>query len=141
MSRDSRLTIHAAVATVLTAVALHPLFVSGDWFWATTFGVIVVAAAAQLGRYFALPAPVCSILGLAALLWYVTVVFASSEATFGFIPDLSSMSRLGELAGTGFEDIGQYTAPVPSLAGVKLVTVAGIGLMAVFVDLLAVGMR
>ena len=141
MSRTVRLTVHAAVATVLTSVALHPLFVSGTWFWATTFAVVVVSVSSLLGRRFSLPAAVCALLGLAALLWYLTLLFASSEATFHVLPDRSSMVRLVELSQIGFKDIGQYTAPVPSLTGIDLLTVAGIGLVAVLVDLLAVGMR
>lgn len=141
MSRNVRLTVHAALATALTAVALHALFVSGDWFWATIGGVVVAAGACQLGRHLSLPAPVCSLVGLAALLWYLTVVFAGSEATFRVIPDPSALGHLAELTRTGFQDIAQYTAPVPSLTGVNLVTAGGIGVMAVLVDLLAVGMR
>ncbi|MQA83535.1 MAG: transglutaminase [Streptosporangiales bacterium] len=141
MSRHTRLTIHAAVATILASVVLYPLFVTFEWFWPTAFGVVVVAAACLAGRRVSLPAPVCSLLGLAALLWYLTVVFAGSEATFRLIPDRSSMAQLLDLMRLGFDDIGGYTAPVPALTSITFVTVAGIGLVAVLVDLFAAGMR
>lgn len=141
MSREFRLTIHAALATALTATGLYPLFVSKAWWLVTLPAIATASGACWVGRRFRLPAVMCALLGAAALLWYLTLVFAGAEATLRVIPDRSSMRRLLMLASAGFEDIGQYTAPVPELAGITLVTAAGVGLVAVLVDLLVLGMR
>ncbi|MGK5559354.1 transglutaminaseTgpA domain-containing protein, partial [Actinomadura kijaniata] len=75
------------------------------------------------------------------LLVYLTVLFASSRALLGFLPTPGSLGRLEELFGQGWKAVNDYAAPVPLVPGIRLLVGAGVGLVAIVVDLLAVRLR
>ena len=79
--------------------------------------------------------------GLVALLVYLLVRYGHSEAYLGLIPSGGSLDRLGDLVRAGRLDIERYAAPIGVTAGVELLTVAGVGLVALAVDTLAVTLR
>jgi transglutaminase-like putative cysteine protease len=136
-----RLTIVAGLATLLASVGLYPLYEKGGWF-GTGFGaVLVVGAAGAFTRRFRVAAVLCPLIGLVALFLYLTVLFASSRALLGLIPTPSSTARLGRLLGEGWRDANSYAAPVPLLPAIDMLTGAGIGLVAILVDFLAVRVR
>lgn len=136
-----RLTITAAVATVLSSIGLYPLFLSGGWFPAGLAAVLLVAGTGILTRRFRLPAPIGLAAGLAALLLYLTVLFTSAEAFAWLVPTPSSLQRLATLTGQGWRTANNYAAPVPLVPGINLLAVAGIGGVALAVDFLAVRLR
>jgi transglutaminase-like putative cysteine protease len=136
-----RLTIVAALATMLASVGLYPLYESSGWF-GTGFGaVLVVAAAGVLGRRLRLAAALCPLLTVVALFVYLTVVFAGRQAFLGVVPTPSSVARLGRLLSEGWHDANAYAAPVPMLPAIDMLTGTGIGLVALLVDFLAVRLR
>ena len=57
------------------------------------------------------------------------------------MPWTGSIDRLGELASAGQDDINRYAAPIGVSPGIELLTVAGVGLIALAVDTLAVTFR
>jgi transglutaminase-like putative cysteine protease len=136
-----RLTIVAAVATLLASVGLYPLYASSGWFFTGLGAVLVVCAAGMLTRRFRVAAVLCPPAGLLALFLYLTVAFASGHALLGIVPTPSSTARLGRLVGEGWHDANAYAAPVPMLPAISMLTGTGIGLVAVLVDFLAVRMR
>ncbi|MFC9974007.1 DUF3488 and DUF4129 domain-containing transglutaminase family protein [Spirillospora sp. NPDC127200] len=136
-----RLTVMAGLATLAGSVGLYPLFTGRTWFWAGLGAVLSVAAGGLLVRRFRIPAVFNAIAGLAALHLYLTVVYASGEALFGVVPTAGSLRRLAALAGEGWEAANNYAAPVPQVPGIMLLAAAGVGLVAVLVDLLAVRLR
>ncbi|XVQ13804.1 transglutaminase TgpA family protein [Spirillospora sp. CA-255316] len=135
------MTIMGALATLAGSVGLYPLFSSGPWFWSGFGAVLSVVAGGLLVRRFRTPAFLSALGGLAALHIYLTVRFAAGEAWLGFVPTPSSLRRLGDLFGEGWEAANQYAAPVPLVPGIALLATAGIGLVAVAVDLLAARLR
>jgi transglutaminase-like putative cysteine protease len=136
-----RLTVVAALATVLASVGLHPLYASSGWFFTGLGAVLVVSGAGVLTRRFRVAAPLCPPAGLLALFLYLTVAFASGHALLGIVPTPSSTARLGRLIAEGWHDANAYAAPVPMLPAISMLTGVGIGLVAVLVDFLAVRMR
>ncbi|MEU5879616.1 DUF3488 and transglutaminase-like domain-containing protein [Spirillospora sp. NPDC047279] len=136
-----KMTVMAALATLACSVGLYPLYSSGSWFWSGFGAVVVVAGAGVLMRRLRAPALVGALGGLASLHLYLNARFASSEALLGVLPTPASLRRLGELMGDGWQAANQYAAPVPLVPGIELLTAAGIGLVAVVVDLLAVRLR
>lgn len=141
MNGETRLSLVGAVATVLAAISLSPLFTNATWFLASLGAVIVVTGAAELAGRLSVPRALAPVSALAALLCYLTALFAEREAWFGFIPGPDAMSLLAGIAGRGFTDIQRYAAPVPSFTSITLITASGIGLVAVMVDGLAVRAR
>ncbi|WP_344955540.1 DUF3488 and transglutaminase-like domain-containing protein [Actinomadura miaoliensis] len=136
-----RMTIMAALAALAGSVALYPLFSGRGWFGSGLGAVAVVAVAGLLTRHFRWPAVFGAVGGLAALHLYLTARFTASEAFLGVVPTPESLRRLGDLMREGWDAANQYAAPVPPVPGIMLLAVAGIGLVAVLVDLLAVRLR
>ncbi|MFI0484536.1 DUF3488 and DUF4129 domain-containing transglutaminase family protein [Actinomadura sp. 9N215] len=136
-----RMTVMAGLATLAGSVGLYPLFESGSWFWAGLGAVLAVGGGGVLARRLRLPAAANLLFGLVALLLYLNLAYASGDAWLVFIPSPESVGHLADLVDDGWSSANRYAAPVPVLPGIELMAAAGIGLVAVLVDLLAVRMR
>ncbi|WP_246006956.1 transglutaminaseTgpA domain-containing protein [Actinomadura pelletieri] len=136
----TRMTIMAGLATLAGSIGLYPLFETGAWFTACLGAVLAVAGAGLLARRLRVPAVVNLLFGLVGLLLYLNLVYAG-ESSWLLIPSPESLRDLDELAGNGWQAANRYAAPVPVLPGIELMTAAGVGLVAVLVDLLAVRLR
>lgn len=141
-----KLPIAAGLATAAVTITLYPLFQGGAWFWACAGAVLVTTATGALlsrlaPRDWASSPWVTSHIMAAALLIYLTAAFAGDQAWLRVIPNKDSVLRLFFLLVEGFDDIQRYAAPVPADPAVCLLTAGGVGLIAIFVDLLAVRLR
>jgi len=130
----------AAVATGLALIAMFPLLASPHPYLGVTGLIIVVIAAASVTRWGLLPAAATLITYLASQLIYINLLFAPGASNAGVIPTAASLRHLGRLVSLG---VGEriYAPPVPDHAGVVMLAAAGIGLMAVAADLIAVRLR
>jgi transglutaminase-like putative cysteine protease len=130
----------ACVAAGLALIAVFPLLASPHWYLGLTGLVIVTAAAASVTRWGLLPAAATLITYLASQLIYISLLFAPGASNAGVIPTAASLRRLGTLVSQGAGE-RIYAPPVPERPGVVLLAAAGIGLMAVAADLIAVRLR
>ena len=135
---NARLTVAAAVATVLASIALYPLLHGGMWFWGGVGAVIVVAVVGAATRRRAIPAVVCFLAALGGLFLYLNATFAGRQSWAGLVPTGASVSHLQLLLRQAMFETHKDTPPVPPHPGIMLLTVAGIGLVAVLTDVLAV---
>jgi len=138
---NSRMTVTTAVACMLAATALLPLFSTALWFAIAAGAVIVVAAVGALTRLRTLPPPACLAGSAAGLLLYLNLVFEARHSLLFVIPTPGSLARLWGLAGTGMNEASRYAPPVPNLAGLLLLAAGGVGITAVAADLIAVRLR
>jgi transglutaminase-like putative cysteine protease len=136
-----RLTIYAMVATMTTALTLSAVFRSSGWFVPVMVGIVLVSASCALIRWSPLPSVLEPLTAAVAVLLWVTWLYARPEATFGVLPDGASMRALEHLARSGFTDIRELPPPVPSHDGLVLITVVGVAVVALVVDLLTVTLR
>jgi transglutaminase-like putative cysteine protease len=139
LSRQSRLA-SAVTATAAVLIAVVPLLSTPNWAERIAGLVIVVVTAlsvtgARTLRSFAVLA--CY---LAFLLLYLNLVFAHSSSFGQIIPSHSSLSALGRLWRASFADFN-YEPPVTDFEPVSLVAAAGIGAIAIAVDIIAVRLR
>lgn len=136
-----RTTAVAAGAVVLTATSLQPVFGSSRWvpYVLVTVGVVVIAGA--LARRLGLPAPLQPLLGVVGLGLLVSYLFAAGTGLRNVVPWTETWRVLGEVLDDGLLDIERLTSPVPARPGLLLITVLGVGVAALLVDLLAVGLR
>jgi transglutaminase-like putative cysteine protease len=135
---NTRLTVAAGVATVLASIALYPLLAGGNWFWDGIGAVIVVAAVGAATRRRAIPAVLCFLAAVGGLLLYLNAVFAGHQSWAGLVPNGASLHHLQVLLHQAMTETSKYAPPVPPRPGIVLLTVGGIGLVAVLTDLLAV---
>jgi TgpA N-terminal domain len=139
LTRRSRMA-SAITATVAVLVAVVPLLSRSSWTDRVVGLVIVVVTA--LSATGARPLRGFGVLAgyLAFLLLYLDLVFAHSSSFGQLIPSYSSLSELGRLWRSAFGDF-KYAPPVIDYAAVSLVAAAGIGAVAIAVDILAVRLR
>ncbi len=130
----------AAGTTFLVLVAVVPLLVGPTWL-ARTGGIVLVllaaasATGARLLRGFAIIATY-----LASLLIFLCAAFASSACYARLIPSRHALTLLGNLYTRALAEF-KYAPPIPDIRAVTFVSAAGIGLVAITVDVLAVRMR
>ncbi|HEY7145237.1 MAG TPA: DUF3488 and transglutaminase-like domain-containing protein [Streptosporangiaceae bacterium] len=133
--------VPATVAACLLAViACLPLMAVPAWYARAGAALIVVAGAAGLTRHRRLAALAWLITYLGALLIYLNASFAAGWSIAGFLPTRASIRHLASLASGGLDERA-FVPPVPGIHGIVLVTAAGVGLMAVAADLLAIRLR
>jgi transglutaminase-like putative cysteine protease len=135
---SQRLTVAAAVATAAASLSLYPLVSGWLWFWEGAGAVAVIALAGALTRLRVVPWVFSAAAGLAALLLYLNVLFASAQSLGRLIPTATSLGHLWRLGRFGLDETARFAPPAPAGHAILLLTVAGIGAVAVATDLLAV---
>ncbi len=135
------MTLAAGAAVALGAAPLGAVFETWSWIWYAWAAVAAVVGAHLLARSLRLPAVLVPVAGAAGLLVYLTVVFAAEGALLGLIPTPESLDLLGTGLDRGMTNVNQLAAPVPATTGLKLLTAAAIGGLAIVVDVIAVGLR
>ena len=98
----------------------------------------MVGAVTRLRR---LPVVVCALAELGALLLFLNTEFASAKSACRVLPTWASLHQLRELASLGLQDTNRLAPPATPYPPVVLLTVAGIGVAAVAIDLIAVRLR
>ncbi|MGY1666274.1 transglutaminase TgpA family protein [Geodermatophilus sp. SYSU D00696] len=150
----------AAVATALGTCALAPVFTRPAWLPPALAAVTVVAltglalraagpalwAWASGGR--PLPArtaaagvPLVPLAQLAVLTCLMTALFAPDDAIGGWFPTPASLRGLGDVLTVGSAELREQSTPALPLTGLLALTVLLVGMVAVTVDLIAVGGR
>jgi transglutaminase-like putative cysteine protease len=137
----TRVALHGGVATLGAASALGAVFADFGWLWPVVGAVTIVVVAGELVRRSPLPAALGPLVAAAAVLCYLTWLYAGDTAVAGVVPTGSSLSALGDVARTGFTDVRKLAPPVPSHDGLVLLAVVGVASIALVVDLFAVTLR
>ncbi len=158
--RDAGTTLAAAVATALGTLALVPVFTDGDWRPPVLAAVVAVAAGGLLLRVAGaaladrlgpggtapgwwttlgtLAVPFGQLVVLACVL---TALFAPEQAWGGWLPTSGSLGDLGAVMADGTVEMAEQSTPALPLTGLVTLTTLLAGLVAVAVDLVAVGAR
>ncbi|MGR6963629.1 transglutaminase-like domain-containing protein [Geodermatophilus sp. URMC 61] len=158
--RDAGTTVAAAVATALGTLALVPVFTAGDWRPPVLAAVVAVAAGGLLLRVagaaladrltsdgavprwwtalVALAVPFGQLVVLACVL---TALFAPDRAWGGWWPTGGSLGDLGTVMAEGTVEMAEQATPALPLTGLVALTTLLAGLVAVAVDVVAVGAR
>ncbi|MFD2092234.1 transglutaminaseTgpA domain-containing protein, partial [Blastococcus deserti] len=158
--QDVRASVAAAVATLLGAAALTPVYTSAAWLAPVVAVVLTVLAgglalraggAALEARYrHGRAAPARSTaLGialvpagqLALLLCVLTALFAPADALAGAVPTSQSLRQLAAVLAEGSAELHEQATPALPLPGLLALTALFVGLIAVLVDLVTVAGR
>lgn len=141
MSSQLRLSIYGAIATMATSLSLLSVFSNLHWFFPVEIGVVLVAGSCALIRRSPLPSACEPILASIAVLIWVTLLYARSDAWIGLIPTHSSFTQLAQVGRDGFTEIRQLPTPAPPHDGLVMLTVIGVAAIALIVDLMTVTLR
>jgi len=150
----------AALATLLGACALTPVFSSADWLVPVVAVVLVVLAGGLLLRVggpavwarmaHGRPAPArVAAVGVALVplgqlflvLALLTARYAPAHALFGVVPTRASLRALSVVMANGGAELREQATPALTLPGLLALTTVFVGLIAVLVDLVAVAGR
>jgi transglutaminase-like putative cysteine protease len=138
---NNRLTVTAALASAAASTGLFLLIIGGDWFWGGLGAIIVVAVIGTLTRLRVLPPVVCLLAALGGLLLYLNLVYGAKSSFLHLFPTGTSLGALWRLGLQGLNDTRRLASPVPPLREIVFLATAGIGLVAVLTDLIAVRLR
>jgi len=134
-------TVVAATATALAAAGIIPLFQDLSWVGPALVMIVVIAAIGAGARAVAMPLPLIPIAEAVGMVMVITALYASSLAWAGLVPTSEAWQAILDLVRQGLVDAEQMVAPVPSLTGLTLLAVGGIGIVAFSVDTLFVSVR
>lgn len=134
-------TIAAAIATMTASLSVVPLFDSARWIVPTALAIITMALVGAASRAVSLPAPLQPVLQVIVLLTLLTVMFAQPAAALGIFPGPVALGELQQLTRLALTEAEAALAPVPTTDTLLLLSVGGIGLVALTVDTIGVTLR
>jgi transglutaminase-like putative cysteine protease len=141
MTGQVRLTLFAALATLLASVSLTPVLSAGPWFGPSFLAIAVVAVSAATMRWLHAPRWAAIAVPLACLLLLLTQLFAHGVAAFGLFPGPAAWRQLDATVRAGMDVLWAQAPPVTPTRGVTLIIAAAVGTVAIAVDTLAVTFR
>lgn len=131
----------AAVATVLAAFSLQPIYSGWGWLLPCIAIVALIGLTGWACRALRIPAPLQPLIGVAVLITFATAMATRSTALVGVIPTPTSLAQLQVLVGRGLSEAEAAFTPTPLTPALLLLTVGCIGLVALMVDVLGVSLR
>ncbi|MCT4355244.1 DUF3488 and transglutaminase-like domain-containing protein [Streptomyces sp. Je 1-79] len=141
MSGRGRLTLGAYAATLMAAGALLPLVKPATWIFTAAILLALQSGAGALTRRVPLARPLTIAAQVVVSLLTLTLVFAREQALLGLLPGPQAFGRFAELFRSGADDVGTYATPAPDTLGIRLMVVAGVLVIGLLVDTLAVTFR
>ncbi|MEE1928749.1 transglutaminaseTgpA domain-containing protein [Streptomyces sp. TRM 70351] len=141
MSGQGRLTVCAWLATLAAATALLPLVEGYGWLAQAAVLLAGQGAVGAAARRVPLPRPLTVAAQAVTSLLLLTLVFVRESAVALVVPGPRAWEHFAALLARGAEDVGQFAIPAPVSDGIRLMLVAGVLLIGLFVDVLAVTYR
>ncbi|MDX6218790.1 MAG: hypothetical protein QOJ48_471 [Frankiales bacterium] len=138
MSIKAQLTLAAGVAVALAMSALFPIYAGSHWAVSSLGAILVVVVIGVLTRRLGVPRGLQPLIALVLLVAYLLVVFVGDTMSAGVIPTSGTGEALRSLWDQAQNNIQHYGPPVPVSHGLELLTAAGVGAVALAVDLVAV---
>ena len=141
MTTRARTAIVGAAATMLATASLSSLFEDGGWI-PLVIGVVAAVTVgcelgAALGRRFGAGPLLRAVGGLLAITFFLCAVYAHPVSPLGFLPSRASWDYLAVDWRDGAEAMRAQTPPVPTSLGLTLITISGVALIALIVNLLS----
>jgi hypothetical protein len=141
MNQRHTVALAAGTATLMAAFPMSGIFGTWTWVLYSAFAIASVTGAAIAARALRGRIWVQLLAMLGALTIMMTWLAHAPHAFLGTIPTRATLRAFGELLSSASADIRRSGLPVPDSPGLLFMTALGIGLVAVAVDLCAVGLR
>ncbi|MFD6114693.1 transglutaminaseTgpA domain-containing protein [Streptomyces yangpuensis] len=141
MSGRAKLTVFAALATLLTSWSLSPLVESQAWLLQAALLLTVQSAVGAGARRVPLARSLTVAAQLLVSLLLLALFFAGKVESTGSGPLAYFVTDFGSLFAQGVHDVGEFAIPAPLTDGIQLLLVTGVLVIGLLVDLLAVTAR
>ncbi|WP_406075952.1 transglutaminaseTgpA domain-containing protein [Streptomyces virginiae] len=141
MSGRAKLTLFAALATLLTSWSLNALVDSQAWLLQAALLLAVQSAVGAGARRVPLARTLTVAAQVLMSLLLLAFLYAGKGESHGDGPLAYLVTDFGALFGQGVRDVGEFAIPAPLTDGIKLLLVSGVLLIGLLVDTLAVTMR
>ncbi len=141
MNPRHRTSLVAAAATLLATAPLATVFDKWTWAFDVVFAVAAVYGAGMLARQFRAPLWGQLLSEFAALTIMVTWFFGGGTALGGTLPTGATLRHWGTLLSTAGQDMRDLAVPVPDRQSLLFLAMAGVGVVAIVIDLCVVGLR
>lgn len=141
MSGRAKLTLFAALATLLTSWSLNALVDSQAWLLQAALLLAVQSAVGAGARRVPLARTLTVAAQVLTSLLLLAFLYAGKGESHGDGPLAYLVTDFGALFGQGVRDVGEFAIPAPLTDGIKLLLVSGVLLIGLLVDTLAVTMR
>ncbi|MGW5848535.1 transglutaminaseTgpA domain-containing protein [Streptomyces sp. NPDC055254] len=141
MSGRAKLTLFAALATLLTAWSLTPLVESAAWLLQAALLLAVQSAVGAGGRRVPLARPLTVSAQVLVSLLVLAVLFGGKAGVGGTGLLDYLITDFGALYQQGVQDVSEFATPAPLTDGIRLLLVSGVLLIGLLVDVLAVTAR
>ncbi|GAA2782301.1 DUF3488 and transglutaminase-like domain-containing protein [Saccharopolyspora taberi] len=130
-------TIAAALAVVLSATAFSGVLADARWVLPAACTVGIIAGVGVLGRSQRWWPVATALAQLAALMMVLATQF-SGKAVLGFLPGPAAFGELADQLGLALDLVREGVPPVPAEPQLQCLVCLGLGVVAVFVDVIAV---
>ncbi|RZU25362.1 transglutaminase superfamily protein [Streptomyces sp. BK239] len=141
LSGRARLTLCSAAATLMASLAMMPLVEQASWVLQAAFLLAVQSGVGAATRRVPLARPLTVLAQAVVSLVLLTLVFAREQAVAGLIPGPRAVQHFADLLQAGADDVGRFAIPAPLSEGIRLMMVAGVLVIGLAVDTLAVTFR
>ncbi|WP_329386606.1 DUF3488 and transglutaminase-like domain-containing protein [Streptomyces sp. NBC_01351] len=141
MSGRARLTLFAALATLLTSWALTPLVQSAGWLIQAALLLAVQSAVGAGARRVPLARSLTVAAQALVSLVLLAFLFLGKGESTGEGPLAYLVTDFGALFQRGVQDVSEFAIPAPLTDGIRLLLLSGVLLIGLLVDALAVTAR
>ena len=135
------LALSLLLLLLISCAALGPLLRGSAWWWVCAMVGAVVLIGAALFRRLGLPRAVIPVANALVLVGAMTLLFAGGTGLFWLIPTSQTIGVFGGLITDGGASIAQQSTPAEVTLGILFLLAGGTGLIAIFMDLLALTLR
>ncbi|MER6988619.1 DUF3488 and transglutaminase-like domain-containing protein [Saccharopolyspora hirsuta] len=133
-------TAAAAFSVLCASTAFAGVLADSRWVFPAVLTVLAVAAIGVLGRRLHWPLGATAVTQLAGVLVMLTAQF-TERALLGVLPGPAAIGELGGLLSGAADIVRTGVPPVPAEPALQALVCLGLGVVAVVVDLIVVGLR
>ena len=141
MTGRHRMTVIAAVATVLATAPLGVIYARWTWLFHCLVVVVAAVVAAIAARMLRAPTWTRPLVMVLALVTALAWLFPSGEEILAVVPSPGTVTHFAALISDAPTAMRTHSLPAPDHEALLFVTALGVGLVAVVVDFCVVVMR
>ena len=135
------LTLTLLVLLMTACAALGAVLAGSAWWWVLLVVATVVLVVASMVRHLRVPGPIVPVLSVGVLTLTLTLFFGAGTGLLWLLPTGETLARFTGLAADGVRTIQTQGTPAQVDDGLLFLLAAGVGILAILMDLVAITLR